>query len=515
MAVTVSALALAASAPGCFLPELLVDDSGASSGGGSSSGGVTNSGGVSPDDGTGGTSASGSAPGSTGGSPSGGSGGTDTGGGGTSGGSGGDGSGGGSGGAAEQVVGYYESGTWHGFVSAEVIDGTLTSESPAEALNPPYCMTGTVDGTDGYTGVASFVWNLNQPSTCTGSGCEPARATITPELDGVALRVDNPGGTTLRVQIVEPGGLDPPDGHWCADLGTASGVVFVPWTDFNTNCWLPEEGTYYQNQPIEQLRVYAPGLGPDDDLPFEFCVEVAGESDATGLSCLVPDGPGLGQYSLSGSESAHLLRNAVPYVVKSSLRGDSNDLTIQGSGTAFEILTDGAAGAGVFPGVFVGEGMGLDTDSAWLPRNPFSARPTLVLWRWNGTLPSGGVAALELQFTDTGNATDPPSGSLQFWLEAVDREPGGTQVASFNGTVNRVWEVFSSTVDGVPTAIFLSPQRMPEYLDSPMPAIVHAMEEGILPAASQLTAVSGQFQLWNGGGAGLTTEDFCAHGPPE
>lgn len=504
------AAALGATAPGCLLPELIVDGSGSHSGGGTSEGsGGTSSGGTAPA--TGGVPGTGGAPGGSGGAPTGGGGG-DTGGNSTGGAGASGGSGGGSG--APQLAGYYQSGSWRGFVSTDVIAGTLTSADPGAALNPPYCLTGTINGTDDYTGYGAFVWNLNQPSTCSGAACVPAPDAVTPELDGVVLRLHNPSATPLRAQLIADD-LQPAEAHWCADLGTASGVVFVPWDTFNTECWPGGSGVDYQNEPIEQLRVYAPGPGSGSNLPIDFCVEVAGESDETGLSCLLPDGPGLGQYAVSGDDSAHILRNAVPYVVKSSLRGDSGALTIRGGGAAFEILTSGAAGVGAFPGVFVGEGGGLDTGSAWLPRNPFSAQSTLVLWRWSGTLPSGGVAAIEFEFSTTGSATDPPSHLVQLWLAAVDREPSGTPVASFLGTANRTWEVFSTTVGGVPTAVFLSPQPMPEYLDSPMPAIVHAMQEGVLAAGVQLTAVSGQFQLWNGGGAGLRSEDFCAHGPPE
>jgi hypothetical protein len=499
-------LLLGASAPGCLLPELVIDGSNGGSGGAGSDLDEDGSGGNSPADGVGGGASGGVA--STGGSGgSAGAGGSDSGAGGSGGGSGGDDSGGS--GGAPPVPGYYQSHLWHGFVSSEVEYGTLSSPDVAEALSAPYCVSGTLEPREDYLGFARFVWNLDQPASCTGDGCIPAISTVTPSEEGIVLRLDNPGGTSLRVQIQAPG-VDDSGNTWCTELGAVSGLVFVPWADFSASCWLPEAGVGYANEPIERLAVVVAGPGgAEPDRPFDFCVELVGESNSAHQNCLVDDAPGLGSYSLTGAESADVVRNAVPYVVRGNLWGDGASQVIEGTGTSFEIVASGQAG--VFPGVFVGDGAGLDTGSNWLPRDPFAFASTIVIFRWNGTLPTGGVALVEMLFSTSGTATDPPSHSVQLWLDAEGRSPGGTKVGSYLGSVNRTWEVFSVVMDGVPTAVFVSPSPMPEYLDSPMPFITHAIYEDVITAGAVLTSVSGGFQLPSGGGAGLEVEDFCAN----
>lgn len=501
-------LLLGVTAPGCLLPELVIDGSQGGSGGSGSTLDGDASGGSAPTDGGGGVASGGVASGS--GSGSGGTGSGATGSGAT--GSGAASAGGGSGGesAVPPVPGYFESGGWHGVATTFAEFGQVDPSSFDDLHGPPYCMSGTVDPRTNVDGRAGFSWFLNQAATCEGDGCVPPTSVTSPVADGVVLRLDNPGGSPLRVQVQGAAGVDDPNDRWCVDLAVADGLVFVPWAEFNTECWAGGNGNAYGGQDLQRLMVFAPGLGDGQGtVAFDFCVEVVGESNTPHQNCLLPHAPGLGSYSLSGTESAEVVRNTFPYVVRSNLWGDGDVQVIEGTGTSFEIVTPGQAG--VFPGVFVGEGAGLNTGSEWLPKNPFSAASTIVIFRWDGTLPSGGVALVEMLFSTSGTATDPPSHALQFWLDAEGRSPGGTQVASYLGDVNRTWAVHSVVIDGVPTAVFVSPQPMSEYLDSPMPFIVHAMEEDVIAASAVVTSVSGGFQLPSGGGDGLRVEDFCAN----
>jgi hypothetical protein len=499
-------LLLGASAPGCFLPELVVDGSEDGSGGGdanesggASSGGESSSGGGGDD--TGGSDSSGGN--SDGGTGGGGSGGEASGGDG----SGGEASGGESSGGGPSVVpGYYESGVWQGRVSTFANGASIEPAAFDGVTDAPYCMTGAVAPSEDVSGIAGFSWYLDQAASCAGAGCVPPASTATPERDGVVVRLDNPGGSDLRLEVLGPNGDTDANDRWCVDLGAADGVVFVPWDDFNTVCWAGGTGSTYAMEDLQRLVVSVPGLGQGEgNVNFDFCVEIVGESNPPGGGCGTADAPGFGSYSLSGTETASVLRNAHPYLVKGNLWGDSGSQVIEGTGTSFEILTAGS-GSG-FPGVFVGELGSQDSTTAWLPRDSLTFISINTSWAWSGALAAGEVALWEMRFSSTMAASDPPSQVMQLWLEAAGRVPGGAQIDDYvdGGTT---WEVFY--IETPPAAVFVASPPIKAFAGNGLAFVSHAMARGALDDSDFITSVAAGFQTASGGGVGLRVVDFCA-----
>ena len=500
-------MAVGAVAPGCFLPELIVGG-GAVNSGGNHSGGVTSggasSGGVPSDGGIGGTS-SGSAPGETGGATAGGSGGSDPGAGGSSGG----GSGGSGSGGAAPVLGYYESNSWHGFVGAFVAYGEISPDNFDDTAAPPYCVSGSLQPDDSYRGIAGWTWNVNQPATCTGADCVPEASTQTPAGEGLVLRLDNPGSSTLRVQIEGPNGAQDENQRWCHDLGTQDGVIFVPWSEFTTECWEGGSGVAYGGDPLARVNILVPGPGPSDAPPqaFDFCVEIVGESDAPDANCELYGIPGLGTFTLAGDASADVVRKAQPYIVQGDVWGTGNGQVIAGVGTFFEVTTGASGQAGTYPAAFVGEVGGANSGSTWLPTDLFAAEVVSMYMRWSGDLGSGAVALLEMRFS---NATDPISQIVQVWLGASGRTPGGNPVADFTDR-GTVWNTNADVIEGVPAAVFWRDTPMMTFEGDLRPFAIHAAQYvSTFEAGDEFNTLLGGFQISSGGGVGVKLEDFCA-----
>jgi len=502
------ALALGASAPGCLLPELLVDGTGPGAGGvtqvgGTSSGGQTSSGGGSGD-GVG----SGGAPGASGGAAPDATGGTSSGGNASGGSSGGPGTGGTGSGGAAPIFGYYESNSWHGFVGTLVAYGDIDPPSFDDTLAPPYCVSGSLDPNAGNAGIAGWTWNINQPSTCSGTDCVPTASTQVPTSEGLVLRLDNPGNSPLRVQIDGPNGAQDPSQRWCADISGQDGVLYIPWEEFNTECWEGGSGQAYAKSELARVNVLVPGPGSGDPArSFEYCVEIVGESDSPDANCELYGIPGLGSFNLAGAASANVVRKAQPYVVQGDVWGTGNGQVIAGMGTFFEVTTGASGQAGTYPAAFVGEVGGASSGSSWLPTDLFASEVVSMYMRWSGDLGPGAVALLEMRFS---NATDPVSQVVQVWLGASGRTPGGNPVADFTDR-GTVWKANADVIEGVPAAVFWRDTSQATFEGDLRPFAVHAAQNvSTFEAGDEFNTLLGGFQISSGGGVGLKLEDFCA-----
>jgi hypothetical protein len=511
-------LLLIASVPSCFLPELVVDgqtDEGTDSSGGSNLGGADTGGTDTGGTDTGGTdtggtessSGSGGSDGSGGGDPTGGSGSGGTGTGGD--GSGGDGSGGGG-----PTPGFYESGSWHGRVSTFTNQASIDPANFDDTMDAPFCMSGAVAPQEDSSGIAGFSWYLDQAATCTGAGCVPVASTATPQEDGVALRIDNPGGSALRIEVLGPDGDDDPNDRWCVDLGAVNGLIHVPWADFNTVCWPGGTGNAYASEEIERLRIVVPGLGAGaGNVPFDFCIEIIGESSAPGGGCATADAPGLRTFSLSGSETTSVTRNAWPYTVSGDLWGRDGDQVLEGRGTSFEIMSSTLTVYGNYPATFVGFVEGLNSGTSWLPRDPWEFVPISTRVVWSGQLEAGEAALYEMRLGAALDDPDPATEVMQLWLGS-DGGPTGDQVASFASAANGTWTVYADVIAGVPTAAFVPSAPITTFSDSVSQYLGHAVSEGALEGAGVIAGISFGFRLPAGGGVGLRIEDFCTAQPP-
>jgi hypothetical protein len=106
--------------------------------------------------------------------------------------------------------------------------------------------------------------NLNQAAGDTAAG------TITPSSTSVTVSFTNPGGSPLRVQIQGPNGDLLESDRWCYELAGVSGTVTIPYSAFNTQCWL-NTGYFYAGEPLEALLLLVPG-SDIYDVPFDICL---------------------------------------------------------------------------------------------------------------------------------------------------------------------------------------------------------------------------------------------------
>ncbi len=148
--------------------------------------------------------------------------------------------------------------------------GTVSEINPGDFADTPagadLCVNGTVSAQPDGTGYALV-----------GIGIQPESGQLqTDEAEGgLFVRVDNPGGAPLRVQIQDTAdGADDSNGDphfWCAPVHGDGG--FIPWQRFNSRCWYPSDGTSYAGQgPIVTLALAVMGEG-DRDISFDLCVD--------------------------------------------------------------------------------------------------------------------------------------------------------------------------------------------------------------------------------------------------
>lgn len=505
---------MGAGAPGCLLPELIVDgtdglggegpDDTGGSGGDGTGGGGGNTGGGGGDSGGGDSGGSDSGGGDSGGASTGG---TGSGGEGT----GGDGTGGGSGGGSP-IGGYYESGDWYGYMFPLANAATIDPATFEETLGPPFCVAGVIEPTEAYDGLGGVGWNLNQ-DTCSGADCPSSKGTVTPSLEGVTLRLDNPDGNMLRLQAEGPNGGQDANERWCIDLGALDGSTFVPWSSFNTMCWAPGEGNDYANEPLQNFLVYAYGEGTGgDQVPFDFCIENLEESDAPSATCSLSDSEGTGTYSLSTDlEYIEVNREGHSYLVHNNFfNAAGTDQTVQGTGTRFEVLqqTGNLSTSGQplgFPSVFIGDRQSLSSDTSGLPKlvGDISTLPTA--WEW-ANAPSGTYLAL-YELTFSSSQAGAPVAFIQILL-------GGnvTPIGTSQGNVlieGQTWELWIGTATPEGTVYsYRTPTTRSSFTGDLAPFVDDAVNQG-MPSSYYLQVVSAGFQIW-AGGVGLVSENFCA-----
>src|SRR5690606_22703321 len=119
---------------------------------------------------------------------------------------------------------------------------------------------------------------------------------VTPTNNGIAVDFVKQGASTSftwRVQLQGPNGHKPgaagASDRWCATVAGVQGKVFVPYTDFWTECWgatEAEKGTRYNRDPSSAVVFTVPGSPTPTD--YDFCVNgfADGNSEAD-----APDGP--------------------------------------------------------------------------------------------------------------------------------------------------------------------------------------------------------------------------------
>jgi len=175
--------------------------------------------------------------------------------------------------------------------------GSVSSIDPADfstlAAGTSLCASGVVAADAAYGGYAIVGVNIGQEA-----GEETPNANVTPTGTGITVNVTNPGKSKLRVQIQDDLGSDDAEHRWCADV-PSSGVGSIPWTEFNTMCWEPADGTAYAMQPLNAIMIIVPG-GNSKDTTFDFCLN---GFTVDGVDCPVDTGGGEGGAPGTGGAS--------------------------------------------------------------------------------------------------------------------------------------------------------------------------------------------------------------------
>ncbi len=173
---------------------------------------------------------------------------------------------------------YATTGPWHGYIWPAIESGAAldpantTMITPTAAVGfraggPPYCVEGHVPATPNSLAVAMIGMNTNQSRT---GGAVAAQWTATGT--GIRVKVSNPGGSPLRLQIQtnETGAIAT---LWCAMLTAFDQDVLVPWAEFNTRCWNGSGSAYDQSVGLSTVMVLVPGTAQAGGYDFDFCLE--------------------------------------------------------------------------------------------------------------------------------------------------------------------------------------------------------------------------------------------------
>ena len=147
------------------------------------------------------------------------------------------------------------------------LNGTTSSINVDDFSRAPICASGLVSAREDYGAWAILGYNIaEQPGA--------AAREVVPTGDGVYVRLRNTGGSELRVQIQDAigsaGGQDSGEHRWCAGLQLEE--QFIPWGEFNTQCWSPDSGTGYAREPIQSVMILVPGPNVRDT-EFEYCLQ--------------------------------------------------------------------------------------------------------------------------------------------------------------------------------------------------------------------------------------------------
>ncbi|MBN2802414.1 MAG: hypothetical protein JXR91_04925 [Deltaproteobacteria bacterium] len=167
------------------------------------------------------------------------------------------------------VGGYVYAGDWSGYAWTGTETPSLGSTiTPADYSlytgdETALCASGSVAKDAGYGGTAMIGFNLNQAEGATAIG------TVTPAKSGVYVDVTNKTAAALRVQIQASDGGTNAAHRWCANI--TNGTQTIPYTSFNTECWVGGNGKAYDNTPLAAAMIIVPGSN-SAAIPFNFCL---------------------------------------------------------------------------------------------------------------------------------------------------------------------------------------------------------------------------------------------------
>jgi hypothetical protein len=443
----------------------------------------------------------------------------------------------------ETPDGWWTFGDWHGCVWTGVDDKDVgTTIDPQDFLDhtatEAYCASGSVGPEEEYQGVALLGFNLGQDAAGADCSYDPDAATaegppgVTLTDAGLAVNIVKQGadlGFTFRVQIQGPNGATDENDRWCATLEGTQGKMFVPWSDFNTTCWAPEDGVAYDgSSPISAVVFLVPGTN-DAAVPFDFCVN----GFDTGTSAAdAPDGPAqeavetdtLGEGGVE-VDRAKITFEGEQYILQNNAWGNG---TLEITYTENSFVVSGGSGSNnpapaSFPSIYIG-GNGftsageLDTRATDnLPKQISSISSIDTSFRWSGTTNSFN-ATYDVWFANsppTAEYNDGIDGFMMIWVhDPADAQPIGSDQGD-ETIAGQTWDVWvGPRGDGpegyndAPVVSFVARGDVSSMTFNMKDFIDKATSYG-LSSSMYLTDVFFGFEIWNGGSGGnLKVDEF-------
>lgn len=467
-------------------------------------------------------------------------------------------------GVAEDPAGYWRQDEWKGCVWTAIDAENGTTIQPLDftaRTGGDYCVSGVVAASEGWSGAALLAFNLNQGPAAADCGHESldengeGQPTVTPGETGLALNFAKRGldrSFPFRVVLWGPDGANDSSQRWCVDVTTEQGKVFIPWSDFNTECWEDGDGDAYEGQPVSSVVFAIPGNGwPEgesgtaEDIPFDFCIRGLAAGDT------VQDAPD-SQNHLSGEiggdapgadyERVKVTVDGETYVIQNNNWGnEAGAQTLSFVNDSFEV-TDGPDGSPScqgcplsFPAIYIGAN-GNTADGEYITRQTDNLPAAIgditsvtTHVAWSGNAGASASATYELWFAkpSRGDLTgkrynDALDGAIMVWLhDPAGGQPIGSVVATvtINGMQWDVWRgprgsaALSGDADLIADAnapvISYVAKSSSNTFDGDLKAfLVDAQEHSDqVTEALLVTDVFFGFEIWSGG-QGLSVDSF-------
>jgi hypothetical protein len=433
-------------------------------------------------------------------------------------------------GSGEPLGGYHVRGDWQGFAFTFADGGaTITPETFEDMIDVdgPYCVSGSVEGTEEYTSIAAVGFNTSQPKID-----EAPVGLVASSSSGLFIDLQvNSGDDGIRIQLedgTDPSAADAAEHRWCVNL-TGSQQTTIPWDTFNTECWSVETGTPYDGRPIAKVIAYVPdpgfGLGP---LNFDFCVKDIGPDEVQGR--------GTGEIVASCGNSVSWNSSGTSQQFENIATSDnryqfqSNGWGWTGGGHSISLLP----GAGFrmdsqtcsrsddspcsFPSVYIGtDADGERTSGNGLPAqiSAIGSIPTCLGWSSGGSPASDEYNVAYDVWLNSNSGANYAEKFLMVWF----RDPPSFQPAGMfpaqDGVVigGQTWSVwFGPNANGQDTVSYAAPNARADgqaYQFNLKDFIDDAVERGYLQSSLHLIAVMGGMEIW-GGGQGASIDGFSA-----
>ena len=457
----------------------------------------------------------------------------------------------GGGGNGADPPGFWRYGEWHGCawtgVDTEEVGSTIapqdfTTRAPEDA----YCAQGTVG--EKYEAVALLGFNLSEDPATADCSYDPdsAQSEGPPAIQmtgsGIAANIVKQGDDTafkFRLQIQGPNAATDSSQIWCANITATEGKVFVPYEDFNLECWETtlDPTMNYAGEPISAVVFMVPG--DPVAVPYNFCVNgfAPGESAED-----APDGPaemgdqkgtvGFANNRDGDFDRAKVTVDGEQYIIQNNNWGnpEGTDLILDFFNNSFKIVEGNGStpGGGVpasFPSIYIGangntaNGVLATSGTDNLPKQISTIGSIPTSFRWSGSTSSFN-ATYDVWF-----ANSPPSaeyndgidGFVMVWVhDPADAQPiGNAPVGEFTHD-NQTFDVWVGErgegpegYNDAPVVSFVSRGDIPSWSFDLQAFIAEAASKYGLPANTYLTDVFFGFEIWNGGAGGnLAVDEF-------